>query len=229
MKRRIGIIGVGRFGKALALDLASHGIEVILLDEKRPQIELLAPSVAKAVIGDATRTDVLVEAGMCGCDAVVVTISENMEASIMATMALKELGISYVVARAFSELHGRVLEKIGADKVVYPARDMALRLAKSLAVASVHDYVEVSEGISVLETKAAPAWHGKSIMESGIRNRFGVMVLAINRAAGDDGSKRKKLIAPTGDDIIQRGDSLVVFGTDEKLQEFEKHTRSGDA
>lgn len=223
--RRIGIIGGGRFGKALAQSLASQGIEVVLLDEQRQTVELLAPSVGKAVIGDATRVDVLTEAGMKECDAVIVTISENMEASILTTMALKEIHVPYVVARAFSEMHGRVLEKVGADRIVYPARDMALRLAKSLVVSSVYDYVEVAEGISVLEAKAPKHWHGKSLVETGIKNRFGVMVLAINRWNGEKGT-RKSVIAPSGDDVIQPGDMLVVFGADAKLQAFERDALS---
>ncbi|MDT8390852.1 MAG: TrkA family potassium uptake protein [Lentisphaeria bacterium] len=219
--RRIGIIGGGRFGTALAESLTSQGIEVVLLDEKRQAVELLAPTVAKAIIGDATSVEALVEAGMKDCDAVVVTISENMEASILATMALKEIGIPYVVARAFSEMHGRVLEKVGADRIVYPARDMALRLAKSLVASSVHDYVEVAEGISVLEVPAPKHWYGKSLIETGIRTRFGVMVLAIKRWNGEN-NDRKSLIAPAGDDTIKERDTLVVFGADTKLQTFEK-------
>lgn len=220
--RRIGIIGVGRFGKALALHLAGQGIEVVLLDERREPVEALAPSVAKALIGDATRKEVLVEAGMHECDAVVVTISENMEGSILTTMGLKEIGVPCVVARAFSEMHGRVLERVGADRIVYPARDMALRLGKSLVASSVHDYVEVAEGISVLEVKAIPAWHGKSLAETEIRNRFGVMVLAINRWNGGSG-ERQPVIAPSGDDLVAEGDTLVVFGSDANLQLFERN------
>ena len=220
--RRIGIIGGGRFGTALAKGLSSQGIEVILLDEQRQTVEMLAPCVAKAVIGDATRVELLIEAGMRECDAAVVTISENMEGSILATMALKELRVPYVVARAFSEMHGRVLEKVGADRVVYPARDMALRLAKSLVASSVHDYVEVAEGISVLEVTAPRSWHGKSLAETGIRNRYGVMVLAINRWNGDK-ANRQTVIAPSGGDVIREGDTLVVFGPDPKLQAFEQN------
>ncbi|MBN1554464.1 MAG: TrkA family potassium uptake protein, partial [Phycisphaerae bacterium] len=141
---------------------------------------------------------------------------------VLTTMALKEIDIPYVVARAFSERHGRVLEKVGADRVVYPARDMALRLAKSLMASSVYDYVEVAEGISVLEVRAPAHWHGKSLAGTGIRSQFGVMVLAINRHNGDK-STRQSIIAPSGDDVIQDGDTLVVFGPDAKLQAFEKN------
>ena len=219
--RRIGVIGGGRFGQALAQSLATERIDVVLLDERRSAVESLAPSVAKAAIGDATDMDVLVEAGFKECDAVVVTISEKMEASILCTMALKEIQVPYVVARALSETHGRVLEKIGADRIVYPARDIAFRLAKSLIASSVYDYVEVAEGISVLEVKAPENWHGKTLVETEIRNRFGVMVLAINRRK-EGKAARTSVIAPSGDDLIYEGDMLIVFGPDTKLQAFEK-------
>lgn len=219
--RRIGVVGGGRFGKTLASSLASAGIEVVLIDDHRETVEEVASSLAKAVIGDATQTDALLEAGMGDCDTVVVTISENVEASILATMALKEIKVPHVVARAFSEIHGRVLTKIGADRVVNPARDMALRLAKSLAVASLRDYIEVAEGISILEVNAAPEWHGRTLAETGMRNQYGVMVLAINRRRGDSG-KVKTVTAPAGDDRILEGDTLIVFGPDDKLRNFEK-------
>ncbi len=175
------------------------------------------------MIGDATRQGILEQAGISECDTAVVTISENMEASILVTMALKELKVPYVVARALSETHGKVLLKVGADKVVYPARDIALRLARTLAVSSVHDYVEVAEGISVLEIEVPERWYGKNIVDTAIRSSFGVMVLAINRNRKEnDGSKT--VIAPSGDDVIFPGDRLLVFGTDAKLKAFEEGT-----
>ena len=213
--KRIGIIGAGRFGMALAESLANAGAEVILIDRNRPAMQL-AGEFATALQGDATQPHVLEEAGFGECDVVVVAIGSNMEASVMATANSKELGVPNVVAKATSELHGKILRRIGADSVIYPDRDSAHRLAMSIANHNVTDFFEVSEGYSIAEVAVPEDLGGKTLAEADLRKRKGVTVLCIRRADADPKQPRKVII-PQPDDVIQPDDRLIVFGETKRL------------
>ena len=213
--KRIGIIGAGRFGMALAESLANAGAEVVLIDRNRPAMQM-AGEFATALQGDATQPHVLEEAGFGECDVVVVAIGSNMEASVMATANCKELGVPNVVAKATSELHGKILRRIGADSVIYPDRDSAPRLAMSIANHNVIDFFEVSEGYSIAEIATPEDIRGKTLAEADLRKRTGVTVLCIRRPAAD-AKKPRKVIVPQADDVLNADDRLIVFGETRKL------------
>lgn len=213
--KRIGIIGAGRFGMSLAESLANAGAEVILIDRNRPAMQQAGESVT-ALQGDATQPHVLEEAGFGECDVVVVAIGTNMEASVMTTANCKELGIPNVVAKANSELHGKILKRIGADSVIYPDRDSAHRLAMSIANHNVLDFYEVSEGYSIAELTAPESIVGKTLAEADLRKKKNLTVLAIRRPDADVKRPRKVMI-PQADDMIQEGDRLILFGETKKL------------
>jgi len=213
--KRIGVIGGGRFGTALAECLVRRGAEVVLLDRHRAVVQRLSTLLTRVVEGDGTDSQVLEEAGFAECDTVVVAIASNLEGSVLTTMNLKDLKVPRIVAKAGSDLHGKVLERIGADLVVYPDRERAQRLARSLLARSPVDCFEVAEGYSVLETQAPSAIVGKSIQEANVRKSYGVTVLAIRRPT-DDG-KTMHIVSPAGEEIVQEGDILVLFGEDRKL------------
>ena len=213
--KRIGIIGAGRFGMALAESLANAGTEVVLIDRNRPAMQM-AGEFATALQGDATQPHVLDEAGFGECDVVVVAIGSNMEASVMATANCKELGVPNVVAKATSELHGKILRRIGADSVIYPDRDSAHRLAMSIANHNVIDFFEVSEGYSIAEIATPEDIRGKTLAEADLRKRTGVTVLCIRRPAAD-AKKPRKVIVPQADDVLNADDRLIVFGETRKL------------
>jgi len=208
--KRIGIVGAGRFGMSLAESLANAGSEVLLIDRNRPAMQL-ASEFATALQGDATQPHVLEEAGFGECDVVVVAIGSNIEASIMVTANCKELGVSNVVAKATSELHGKILRRIGADSVVYPDRDSAHRLARAIANHDVVDFMEVSEGYSIAEIEVPDGLRGKSLAESDLRKKHGVTVLCIRRTDSDP-KKGRKVIFPQATDVLQGDDKLIVFG-----------------
>jgi trk system potassium uptake protein TrkA len=217
--QRIGIIGVGRFGWALATELAEKGVEVIVLDSDREKVKRMSSIVARAVQGDATNIDALSESGIADCDAVVVAIGTSVEASVLATIMLKEMKVRYIVAEAASDTHGKALGRIGADKVVYPHRDVAARLARALWAPAVLDYFEISEGVSIMEVKC-PSWLvGKTLGEARIRNVLKVTILSIVRQSLVSG-QREKIVAPTGESMICEGDTLIVFGTDKDLEKL---------
>lgn len=213
--KRIGIIGAGRFGMSLAESLANAGTEVLLIDRNRPAMQN-ASEFATALQGDATQQHVLEEAGFAECDVVIVAIGSNMEASIMATANCKELGVPNVVAEATSELHGKVLRKIGADSVVYPDRDSAHRLARAIANHAVVDFLEVSEGYSIAEIDVPDGVRGLSLAEADLRKKSGVTVLCIRRA-DEDPQKPRKIVIPQASDKLEPGDRLIVFGETRKL------------
>ena len=213
--KRIGIIGAGRFGMALAESLTNAGTEVLLIDRNRPAMQN-ASEFATALQGDATQPHVLEEAGFGECDLVVVAIGSNIEASMMATANCKELGVPNVVAKATSELHGKILRRIGADSVVYPDRDSANRLARSIANQSVIDFFEVSEGYSLAEIGVPEAAAGKTLADSDFRNSTGFTVLCVRRADPDP-AKPRRIVIPTAQEVLQAEDKIIVFGETKKL------------
>lgn len=215
--RRIGILGAGEFGSALATGLAEKGVEVILLDRDREKIQRMSSVVAKSVEGDATNVDTLAQAGMADCDAAVVSLGLN--ASPTATLLLKEMKVPMVIAKADTDVEGRLLSRVGADDVVYPNRDRAVRLARTLSGEMALDYFEISKGVSIAEMKAPWYFCGKTLAESRIRNVHGVTVLAIRRRSGSRG-KQADNIEPSGDDAIEEGDTLIVFGPNDKLEKL---------
>lgn len=213
--KRIGIIGAGRFGMSLAESLSNAGAEVLLIDRNRPAMQM-ANEFSTAVQGDATQPHVLEEAGFGECDVVVVAIGSNMEASMMATANCKELGVPNVVSKATSELHGKILRRIGADSVVYPDRDSAHRLARAIANHDVVDFLEVSEGFSIAEIDVPDGVRGQSLAEADFRGKTGVTVLCIRRADPDP-KKPRSIIIPRPTDIVEPDDRLIVFGETKKL------------
>ena len=213
--KRIGIIGAGRFGMSLAESLSNAGAEVLLIDRNRPAMQM-ANEFSTAVQGDATQPHVLEEAGFGECDVVVVAIGSNMEASMMATANCKELGVPNVVSKATSELHGKILRRIGADSVVYPDRDSAHRLARAIANHDVIDFLEVSEGYSIAEIDVPDGFHGQTLAESDFRGKTGVTVLCIRRADPDP-KKPRSIIIPRPTDVVEPDDRLIVFGETKKL------------
>ena len=219
MTKRIGIIGSGRFGEALIQALAAQGAEVLLMDMNRQKIQELSEYVTKAIEGDATNIHALEEAGFGLCDTVVVAIGENIEGSVMATVNCKDLGVRTVVAKAATEVHGRVLRRVGAD-VIFPNRDRAVRLARSLMSASQADLFEIADGLCAAEVSVPEILVDQTLAEANIRSEYDITVLAIRRLDDVDPAAPRHLIIPKGDTIIRSDDRLLVFGTAEKIDEF---------
>jgi trk system potassium uptake protein TrkA len=214
--KRIGIIGAGRFGTALAESLSNAGKEVVLIDRNRPAMQN-ASEFCTAFQGDATQPHVLEESGFGECDVVVVAIGSNIEASMMVTANCKELGIPQVVAKATSELHGKILRRIGADNVIYPDRDSARRLAHSIANHNAIDFFDVSGGYSICEIAVPDGVRGKTLAEANLRREKGITVLCIRRVDEKSPKKPRQVIIPQASDVIKSDDRLIVFGETKKL------------
>lgn len=210
------VIGLGRFGSSIARTLYNLGYDVLGIDNNEEIIQALADSITHAVQADATDENTLKALGVRNFDVGIVSIGQDIQASILVTLILKELGIKFVVAKAQSELHGKVLYKIGADRVVFPERDMGVRVAHNLVSSNILDYIELSPEFSIVEIAAIPEWFDKSLRELDMRVKHGLNVMAIKR-------NEEVIVSPKADDIILEGDILVVVGQNKDIEKLEKH------
>jgi len=207
------VLGLGRFGSAVATTLVELGHEVLGVDNDEERVDALKDKITQAVQADITEEKVLKELGVKNFDAAIVSIATDLEASILVTMMLKEMGLKYIIAKAQSALHGKVLEKIGVDKIVFPERDMGRRIARSLIIPNIKDYIELEPDYSVIEIEALPEFVDKSLSELDLRNKYGINVLAIKR----DNSFN---ISPQAKDVIKKDDFLIVIGEIKEITEL---------
>jgi len=208
------IIGLGRFGSSIAKTLYSLGNDVLAIDKDEDVVQEIADSVTHAVQLDATDENALRSLGIRNFDVAVVTIGDNIQSSIMATLLVKELGVKYIIAKGHSDLHEKVLYKIGADRVVLPEKDMGIRVAHNLVSANILDYIELSENYSIMEIQALREWSGSTLNKLKLRSKYGINVIAIKR-------ENKVNLSPSADDIIEENDIIVAIGSSENLSRLE--------
>ncbi len=208
------VIGMGRFGSNVVMTLHEMGHHVLAMDKDEESLRRVTDYATHAVQIDSTDPEALRAVGITNFDAVIVAIGADVQESILTTLILKELGCKKVVSKAVDELQGRVLEKVGADVVIRPERDMAIRVARSLASRHVVDLLELSPTYLVEEVSIGPKLAGKSLGDLDLRTRFGVNVLLIKRDS-------QILITPTGETQLLQGDVLVVVGEKVALSRLE--------
>lgn len=213
--KSFAIIGIGRFGESVAKTLAELGNEVMAIDKSPERIQEISEYVIHAVEADIMDETILKELGLRNFDIIIVSIGSDREASIMATLLAKEVGVKKVIAKAQDEIHGKVLKKVGADKVIFPERDMGTRLAHNLTSNNILDYIELSPDFSILEIKALKSWVNKSLKDLQIRNEYGVNVIAIK-----DGKNIN--ISPIADDIIRENDIIIIIGDAKAIKKVEE-------
>jgi len=213
MRKQFAVLGLGRFGTYLAISLAQHGYSVLAVDKDEKRVQEVADQITSARVLDCSDIEALREAGVANCDVAVVAIGSDLEASVLATMALKELDIPVIVSKALNEMHGKILEKIGATKVVYPERDVALRLARVLTSANVLDIIQISPDYTLLEEEATPYMVGKTLAQLELDKKSGIVVLAIKR-------NEHLVVGPASSEVIKEGDLLVIVGETQEVDEF---------
>ncbi len=221
MSRQFVVIGLGRLGSAMIGTLTSLGHEVLGIDTDEEVVQELSTEFPNAhlVAADATDESVLHDLNVGQFDGAAVVIGENMEAGLLATANLKEMGVPFVVSRAISKLHARVLERIGADRIIEPEKDMGAQLARTMASPGVMDYVDLGEDEALIESEVPEEWVGKSLAELHLSRNSGLTVLALK-------PKGKAGTIPSGDTIFREGDVIVVGGTKENLDKSQLlHTR----
>jgi trk system potassium uptake protein len=216
MRKQFAVIGLGRFGTSVARTLFHMGYEVLAIDLNEERLRYVKDEVTSTVIADTTDAETLKALGLRNFDVVVVAIGGDMQANIMTTLLLKEQGVPYVVAKALNKMQGRVLEKVGADRVVYPERDMGKRVAHNLVSSNLLDYIEIARGYRVEEV-IAPTWmQGKSLGQLDLRQKNGISVIMIRRP---DGGLE---FSPGAESVVKAGDVLVLAGSSNDLDRLER-------
>ena len=221
MKQNYAIIGLGRFGGSICRTLVESGQEVLAIDSNEERVNEYMNIATHAVVGNAQDESTLRSLGISNFDHVIVAIGEDIQASILVTLMVKEMGVPNVLAKAQNEYHAKVLERVGADRVVHPERDMGVRIAHNLVSRNILDFIELSDEFSLAEIKVSnPKFFNKSLIEVNFRQRFGLTVVAIRRADG------QVVVSPPANEIVCENDNLLVIGStvnvdnlDEKLND----------
>lgn len=213
MIKQFAVIGLGRFGMSVAATLRTHGHEVLAIDNDAENVQRVQTEdlVTQAICLDSTNIHALEELGLQGFDGVILSIGENLQASILTALNLMELGVTRLIAKASNAEHGKILERMNVPQVVYPERDMGKRVAQMLVQSNLLESFQLAPGFSVVEVVAPDAFQGKSLAQLNLRAKFGVSVVAIRHPGAD------VAIIPGPDHMIQSGDILVVIGNNKGL------------
>ncbi len=213
MKKQYVIIGCGRFGTSVANKLTELGSEVMVIDKNEDIIQQLSDTVTYAVQADPTDENTLKSLGIRNFDVAIVAIGEDIQASILVTLMIKELGVKQIIAKAQNDLHAKVLYRIGADRVVFPEREMGIRVAKNLISENVLDFIELAPEYSIVEVVVLEEWIGKSLKELNVRARHGINVMAIKNGLNIN-------INVDADEVIKEDDILVVIGHNDDINKI---------
>ena len=208
-RQQIVVIGLGRFGHSVARALSELGHEVLGVDRDEKAVNEAAEFVTQSVQADATDEDALKELGVRNFDVGVVAIGEDVKSSILITLLLKRLGTKQVISKAQDELHGEILEKVGASRVVYPEYETGVRVAHSLGSRDLVDYLSVAPGYGIVKLIAPASFHGKELGDLDLR-KYGITVLALQH----DG---EVILNPSRSEIVHPGNALVLAGRDDQL------------
>jgi trk system potassium uptake protein TrkA len=211
--KRFVIVGLGNFGATVAEALYAKGHEVIAVDQAETKVDLIAPYVTRAAVGDGTQADTLKRLGAQGSEAAVVSTGDDITASILTTLALRDLGIKEIYVKVISKEHARVMKKIGVTEVVFPERESAMNLAASISHSdTLLNYMQLGQGFSMQEMAVPNTWNGKTLRELEIRANYRVSVIAIHDVLTDEIHP-----APDPDVPLKDSDTLLVAGRDEDL------------
>ena len=223
MKKQIVVIGQGQFGVAVAITTANMGHDVLALDINERKVQQISSQVTHAVQADATNEAVLKELGIGNFDIAVISMSSRIETNILATILTKKLGVQYVIARAESELHGSILEKIGADRIVYPEWETGTKLAQGLTLIDVDDYMPLMKNYGIIKFTAPPYLLGKKLsdLELGYKGKWQIAVFAILRG-------EEITMNPRQSEAIKENDVLIMAGQHDKLEQFLAEAKKQD-
>ncbi len=211
--QQYAVIGLGRFGTSVARRLHEAGKEVLGIDMDEAKVEDAEFFITHGIVADTTEEKALKSIGIGNFDCVIVAIGNDMQSSILTVSLLKELGIKKVIAKALGKRHGQVLEKVGADWIIYPERDMGERVANQLLSPNMLNYIELSKEFSIEEIMIPSRMAGKNLRDLDLRAKYGVSVIAIVRNS-------EIIFSPPSEQIIEKEDVLVVIGNRKKLSKF---------
>lgn len=210
--KRFVVVGLGNFGASVAESLHAKGHEVIALDSNELAVDRISPHVSRAVVGDGTQLQILERAGARGADGGIVSTGDDITASILATMALHDLGVRDVYAKVISRDHARVMERVGVTESVFPERESALALGARMSGTAILNYVRLGTSFSIQEMAVPDAWTGKTLRELSLRQNYNITVVAIHDVLTDQISA-----TPQPDSRLKESDTLLIAGRDEDL------------
>lgn len=220
-KQTFAVIGLGRFGGSVCKTLADAGQEVLAIDKYESRVNDYKDIATQAVVADAQDEDVLRSLGIRNVDHIIVAIGEDIQASILVTLMVKEQGVKYVTAKAQNEYHAKVLEKLGVDRVVHPERDMGVRIGRSLTSKNMVDYLDLDANFKLAEILITnPEFVGKSLAEMDFRDRYGLNVIALAHS-------RQEMVLPSAGDVLTENDSILVAGPTRAIDKFEELMQKG--
>ncbi|MCI8693647.1 MAG: TrkA family potassium uptake protein [Lachnospiraceae bacterium] len=222
MKKRAGkeyiVIGLGRFGNSVAKQLEANGCKVLAVDRSEQRVGQIAEYVTLAMRIDVTDEEALGALGGRNFDGAVISIGHGLEASVLATIWAKEQGIPQIIVKAYDEMQGKILAKVGADEIVYPERQMGVHLANDLAFNNLFDTIELTSEYSIADVDILDSWAGKNLKELKIREKYGVNVIAVKRGG-------VLLISPSADEPMKNNDVFVLLGRNQTLQKIANAAR----
>lgn len=212
-KKEFVVFGLGRFGWSVATTLAESGCEVLVVDDNEDKIKDIADIVTYAVKADVTDSETLSTLGLSNFDGAVIAMGEDLESSVMATILVKELGIPYVLAKAQTDLHAKILKKVGADMIIFPEKETGIRIANNLLMGNFFDAVELSSTFSLMELEPLDEWDRHSLKDLNLRSRYKLNVIGLKRNG-------ELNINPDADEPISKNDVLIVIGKNEILNKL---------
>lgn len=213
--KRFVVVGLGNFGSGLAETLAAEGHEVVAVDPNAVNVDRIAAHVERAVVGDGTRRAVLERAGAAGADVAIVSVGDDITASILAALALKDLKIPAIYVKVISVDHARVMEKQGVTETVFPERDSAIALGRRLSATGLLNYVRLGPGFSIQEMGVPDRWEGQTLRQLDLRQRYRVQILAVHDMLRDE-----MLPVPDPDRMLTDSDTLIVAGREDDLEKL---------
>lgn len=221
MKKQFAVIGLGRFGYSIAKTLTELGCEVIAVDKDEERVKKISEFVEQALQLEAMDEKSLKSIGIQNVDVAIVSIGEDIEASTLVVMILKEMGIKHIIAKAVTRLHGKVLENLGVTRVVYPEKEMAVKVAHTLIKPNIIEQLDLSQEYSIVELPAPEKFVNKTLNDIQLRTKHGVNLIAIKRKAVENNEKKEVWnVNPMADDVIQKDDILVLIGSNEALDKL---------
>ena len=213
--KSFAVLGLGRFGKEMALQLARGGAEVLAVDRERKIVEEVADEVTRAVTANIRDKDALQELGVAECDEVILSVGSDLAASVLAVVNLKAIGVRHLICKAYDEVHRDVLLRLGADQVLIPEQEFAAKLAAQMISPRLRDYIQLTDDYVIEEMNVPESWIGKTLGEMNIRNRYDVTVITVRHG-------EKVVPAPRATEAIREGDVVLLLGEEKALANVRK-------
>jgi len=220
------VLGLGGFGYHVTTTLAADGHEVVAIDSNKEKIQSLKEIVTQAILTDATDKETLKAIGIQEVDAAIVNLGEEgFDSAMLVTLFLKEAGVKRIIVKVANEDQAKILTQIGATEVIFPEKDMAIRLAKRLGSPNVYDHIDIGEDLQIVELKAPANFEGKTVQKLDLRRKYNIQVIVIKRAdskTAGEGKACYNVVLPLPNEIIQRGDHLTVMGDHKALDKLKR-------